>query len=568
MRQPNSAYTNTLMQRMLDTPVEACLSAVIQELVGARIEPDACLMDFCCRSGNMLHYLAETIPHRTVIGVDKNRSALESSPYNIENNPYIIVMDSACSDEHVIRTYEGQLIQANLFTSTDLYRTVDKTAQGHQRIIFCRPPALLPLFRFDDREPALNLASKVFDLLDEPYATEFFYACACLKAMEASSIAVLQVSSRLLNFAKCIKDRKRLIETGLVSAVVILPESLSQNEGDDTDALIILDRNASESIEFFDARHMGNLTREPDVPEYEHDTQELLQLIRSSRNANKPSERYRTESVDAISKRSWSLLPPCGFQDWEKLPKATIGELFSVTRGTPRSAIVKLPHADEIVGKGVRSPNTPPNGTGAPVDYFYLAMGTLEDGETLCFDTLRDRIGSDDTYDLADLYELEITGVNTGISSIKTVDPFCPHVLLSRFGFPFKVALANPAQREWDEEMGDYWSYWNENSVVLPDSMMDLKPLIEDGVDEPRCLPEYLLAVLSSNEGQNMLNATARGASIRQLSVGDVRKMLIPIPSLETQRSYARQFAEKQLAFEEARRAYENAQKEKRHLYF
>lgn len=569
MRQPISAYTDSFDQHMLKTSVEDELAAVIKELIGERVASDACLIDFCCRSGNMLASLAKVLPHRKAIGVDKDQNRLEGDLPALARRIADDPSDQSDNERHAPKSFalkgeaEGLLLNANVFASIELDTKLNDLAGNAQRVIFCRPPLGTPMLHFVDRDDAVIAERKAFGTQLEFYATEFFYGCACLQEMNPDSIAVLQVSSRLLNFAKCITDRQRFIEAGVISSVVVLPESLSQQTGNDTDALIVLDRNADQTIEFFDARNLGSSAPKTDIPQFEHDALETVRLIHSGRQAidhgAAPSSRCRVEGLDQLAHNSWSLLPFGVIVDWGDLPQRTIGELFTVTRGTPRSVITKLPTAKEVATRSKDGWNTPTGGEYAPAYYYYLNIGAIEDGETICFDDLIRRIDKKDTYDLGDLRRLESEGLRTDLPTLRTLDTRYPHVVVSRFGYPFKVSQINPME---------YGGDWTEASMVLPDSMIALTPIGHTVWDMPTCLPEYLLALLSSNEGQELLNASARGARVRQLSVGDVRNMRIPVPSIEKQQMYAEQFMTKQRNFEKAREAYEEAQKGKRRLYF
>ena len=226
-----------------------------------------------------------------------------------------------------------------------------------------------------------------------------------------------------------------------------------------------------------------------------------------------------------------------------------------MVRGVPRSTIVNLPDAEDL-------------GDVAPVDYYYVTANALEDGACIEFDKLPHLIKKSDTYDLGDLEAWETAGRPMGLKKLKLIDPFAPHVLIARSGAPFKVAMTSPARQEWDEEMGGHWSLWIQDSVILPDSMICLTPIAKPSraCDTPEyfCLPEYLLAYLSTDEGQALLRETAHGATIPQLSVGDVRRMRIPLPSPERQRVAAERFTDRQQRYEQAAEHLARALKEKR----
>ena len=79
-------------------------------------------------------------------------------------------------------------------------------------------------------------------------------------------------------------------------------------------------------------------------------------------------------------------------------------------------------------------------------------------------------------------------------------------------------------------------------------------------------LARFVLAYLSSDEGQHKLAETAHGETLNQLSPKDLQSMTIPVPPIEEQASYAREYEMKQQAYENALKQVDRCAATKRTL--
>lgn len=551
MRYPNSHYTDESIQLGPNGQAELIAPIVAHLFDPVDASEPRSYIDLCARDYSMLHALSESCRGAAYIGIDKDpaNDPRELWGIEVEGEPQVLPFPIGNFDERMENPEWGDALLLDVFSSDGAFEQIDRLSGSSPRRVYCRPPANVPRTRFmESAEDAKRLARNVFGRDVDFYAAEWYFIAAVVKIMGAQGRAVVQIPARLLNLGKCENDRRLFVQSGLIEQVVHLPEALSQGEGMLNDALLVLSHNNHGRIKVIDAR---------DVSPTSSPTESVLALLREFDRAK--SER-RTASwvleldISDMEVTSYSLAPLSHAID-EEAGYATIGECFNVVRGVPRSTIVNLPDAEDL-------------GDVAPVDYYYVTANALEDGACIEFDKLPHLIKKSDTYDLGDLEAWETAGRPMGLKKLKLIDPFAPHVLIARSGAPFKVVMTSPARQEWDEEMGGHWSLWIQDSVILPDSMICLTPIAKPSraCDTPEyfCPPEYLLAYLSTDEGQALLRETAHGATIPQLSVGDVRRMRIPLPSPERQRVAAERFTDRQQRYEQAAEHLTRTLKEKR----
>lgn len=551
MRYPNSHYTDDSIQLKLIGQAELLAPVIAHLFDPAGASEPRSYIDLCARDYSMLQALSKSCSGASYIGIDKDpaNSPLVLWDIEVEGEPQALPLPIGNFDERIENPEWGNALLLDVFSSDGALEQIERLAGSSPRRVYCRPPANVPRTRFmESVEDAERLARNVFGRDVVFYAVEWYYIAAVVEIMGAQGRAVVQIPARLLNLGKCENDRRLFIQSGLIEQVVHLPETLSQGEGVLNDALLVLSHGNHEHIKVIDAR---------DVSPTSSPTESVLALLRECDHAK--SERGTASwvpelDISDMESMSYSLAPLSHAVD-DQASYATIGECFNVVRGVPRSTVVNLPDVEDL-------------GDVAPVDYYYVTANALDDGACIEFDKLPHLIKESDTYNLGDLEAWETAGRPMGLKKLKLIDPFAPHVLIARSGAPFKVAMTSPARQEWDDEVGDHWSLWIQDSVILPDSMICLTPIAKPSraCDKPEyfCLPEYLLAYLSTDEGQTLLRETAHGATIPQLSVGDVRRMRIPLPSPERQRAAAERFADRQQRYEKAITDLQKALEEKR----
>lgn len=557
MRLPNSHYASNspLPRESLDeriAPVVAYLLAPVRD------DLERTFISLCSRDHSALIGISETRPARAFIGVDRDPASDPHELWGLTANdgassraiPLSGEPKGATPSTCEVGARTGSALIADVFAGEDVFERIEEAAVGRQ-LVFCRPPSTMPRTKF--RESILDasrvaqsaLGSRCVDF----YAVEWYYAAACVRAMGKEGRAVIQVSSRLLNLGKCERDRREFVEAGLIEQVIRLPEVLSHGKGEMTDALIVLSHGNHERIDVIDARDIDD----------DRAVKTLLRRLRERDYSKRDgvSVPWLTAiDVDSMWRDSWSLAPFAREAGEDETQVVMVSERFSVMRGVPRTAITGLP-----------DPSVPLGNKGMPQwDCFYLMAASFEDGVRVGASDIPAIVESENVYNLADLVYAEGDDGRRALDKLKLVDPYLPHVLIARSGSPFKVFMLDAAGRADGSQCGDESFDWMSRGIAIPDSMLCLTPmpLWDLGAGETPCLPEYLLAYLSSGEGQALLRATAHGATVPQLSIGDAKRMRIPVPSLEAQREAARRFAARQRRYEQALQDLSQALEDKR----
>lgn len=557
MRLPNSHYASNspLPRESLDeriAPVVAYLLAPVRD------DLERTFISLCSRDHSALIGISETRPARAFIGVDRDPASDPHELWGLTANdgapsgaiPLSGEPKGTTPSTCEVGARTGGALIADVFSGEDVFERIEEAAVG-RRLVFCRPPSTIPRTKFRDsiqdasRVAQSALGSRCVDF----YAVEWYYAAACVRAMGKEGRAVIQVSSRLLNLGKCERDRREFIEAGLIEQVVRLPEALSHGKGEMTDALIVLSHGNDERIDVIDARDIDD----------DRAVKTLLRRLRErdySKRDGVLSSWLTTIDIDSMWRDSWSLAPFAREAGEGETQAVMVSERFSVMRGVPRTAITGLP-----------DPSVPLGNKGMPQwDCFYLMAASFEDGVRVGASDIPAIVESENVYNLADLVYAEGDDGRRALDKLKLVDPYLPHVLIARSGSPFKVFMLDAVGRADDSQCGGESFDWMSRGIAIPDSMLCLTPMLlwDLGAGETPCLPEYLLAYLSSGEGQALLRATAHGATVPQLSIGDVKRMRIPVPSLEAQREAARRFAARQRRYEQTLQDLSQALEDKR----
>lgn len=557
MRLPNSHYASNspLPRESLDeriAPVVAYLLAPVRD------DLERTFISLCSRDHSALIGISETRPARAFIGVDRDPASDPHEIWGLTANdgapsraiPLSGEPKGATPSTCEVGARTGGALIADVFSGEDVFERIEEAAVG-RRLVFCRPPSTMPRTKFREsiqdasRVAQSALGSRCVDF----YAVEWYYAAACVGAMGKEGRAVIQVSSRLLNLGKCERDRREFVEAGLIEQVIRLPEVLSHGKGEMTDALIVLSHGNHERIDVIDARDIDD----------DRAVKTLLRRLRErdySKRDGVLSSWLTTIDIDSMWRDSWSLAPFTREAGEDETRVVMVNERFSVMRGVPRAAITGLP-----------DPSVPLGNRGMPQwDCFYLMAASFEDGVRVGASDIPAIVESENVYNLADLVYAEADDGRRALDKLRLVDPYLPHVLIARSGSPFKVFMLDAVGRADDSQCGDENFDWMNRGIAIPDSMLCLTPmpLWDLGAGETPCLPEYLLAYLSSGEGQALLRATAHGATVPQLSIGDVKRMRIPVPGLEAQREVARRFAARQRRYEQALQDLSQALEDKR----
>lgn len=316
--------------------------------------------------------------------------------------------------------------------------------------------------------------------------SEWYYVflAASLAYERPDSVAVAQVSNRLLNLARAADGRRLLCQLGLLAAIVLLPNTIAANS--DAYALLFLsDRKLHEPYFLFDGRSFDNKPM----------TSELMQQIKDS-ISHAYAETCDVEHWrlgDQGAEKIWPLLPNAKSASFAEESFVRFGTKANIRRGIPRSTLLKIPQMD--LGR-----------TDRRIDCYCLSLKHLVDEAIIGLEDLPERVSDTDIYDMGDtdpdyFYRL------------KPLDEYETCIPISRFGPPFKLALVVPGSTKRDPAPREPRLY---PKLIVPCDVIFCASL------EDELLARFFLAHLSSDEGQKRLMASSHGDSLAQLSPKDL----------------------------------------------
>lgn len=548
-----------------------------------------CVIELCSRYFELSRYM--NMPDHDFYAVDLEKPKKADKP-DETNEPQD---DYVPQDNYV-------LVEGNLFAPKTLKAL---TAKDGAHLIYCRPPAQKAISKSDDlvegaeklvRPYLVKRAQRLreeypdfdfeLDMAPAPSLLEWYYvyAAAALIDEQPGSVAVMQVPLRALELARAGRDRRLLLNLGLVDSVVLLPSSIARNASE-TVLLCLTDGEPQRPVFIYDARDLDNAPMKIEA---------IDQLVENLAQAHGEERREGACWVNPLEQDATlcSLMPqekPGIFPSDCYVP---FSRLSVINRGIPRSTIEGLEENAQI------DPDRPPE------LHYYLSLKTFTDGQVVGLGAIADLAdhSPEDTYDLRLVDQDSRKGV-------KCLDTKVANLLIARASAPFKLALVlgsaqpnprnsaaqnNPADDEvptyyyedaftFDPEDSDpqnisdddYRAYYFEEAhtydptIVPPDDSFNDAEEVEQemGAFDLRIIPSdnlfyvpvedelyarFLLAYFSSQEGQDKLKQITRGAALPQISLKDLRAMNVPVPSQETQLQVAEAYAKKQAAYEQA----------------
>lgn len=490
------------------------------------------LIELCSRNFEFSRSYVES-PRWSVLGIDLTPPSLTGFGFyqpaydkkldSWNYYPYYTCKARICVPSTVFTSVEDDVFSFDFDQCEDF-------GPDEPALIYCRPPEQLPLSKFQgslqdandkiieflgSRANLLNTGIKIPQQLSvgEWY---FTFLAASLICTRPGSVAVIQISNRLLNLARAKDGRRLLFQLGLLDGVVLLPNSIAE-ESEGCSLLFLRDGEPDRPFFLFDGRSFNDKTFDTDL------TRQLLDSVdRAYADVN--NEDY-WRSGDEQGNGLWSFLPKSQRGSFANCDHAPFKTIAKIRRGSARSAITKLP--ETILNNGEHHWYC-----------YYLSLKTLNDGSIIKIDNALASVSYSDIYD--------IEGVAYDATcKLKTLDPDAFTLLISRFGAPFKLALLLPHSTTCDVVPCDSFFY-----ISFTDEL----------------LARFVLAYLSSDEGQHKLAETAHGETLNQLSPKDLQSMTIPVPPIEEQASYAREYEMKQQAYENALKQVDRCAATKRTL--
>ncbi len=352
----------------------------------------------------------------------------------------------------------------------------------------------------------------------------FVFQAASLIESSADSCAVVLVPNRLLNLAKAADGRRLLSDLKLLSAVILLPGKFAPDADDR--ALLVLARSGGRDIFYYDGR---NETDADGNPLRYSEFIESLERAGLTDPAVRDRE-HRLEFDDAL-KVNWSFLKtsiPDQMADVDYVPLAEWTWTREVKRGVSRKYVEDIDYEQDLSDDAV------------DIECSYISIAPYINGAIVPL-----MPGDPTKVDNLPYYPRKKIG------KIKSLDPRYPVLLISRIGPPFKLVLLDTSY--WEAIEGSVYEPAPYEVFVPADGLIYISLWNETAA-------RYLLAYLSSAQGQQCLEMTAHGNRSKQLSTKDLRMMSIPDMDRDEQKRLGDYYFEKQRKYEEALGEVEAAQ--------
>lgn len=489
------------------------------------------LIELCCRN---YEFSSEHVdgPSWSVLGIDfKQPSAAsfesEDPVYNEATGEWDCAPICVCKNHTKVPRSTFTAVEEDIFLHDFEQDAGPRTYES--TLIYCRPPELRPLSQFPASLEAAN--ASVLDFLrtrseqlrcsayipNSLSVTEWYYIflAASIACSQPHATAVIQISDRLFNLARAVDGRRLLCDLGLLKGIVLLPNTIAK-KAEGRALLFIGDGEPNNPYFLFDGRGFDNkqLTEER--------LHQLLDSIdRAYSDQKNPAYWHRLEDQ---GNGIYPLLPNTKSGSFEEKLFVPLGSLAPIHRGTTRSVVAKLPESG-----GADSYQQH--------DCYYLSLKHLHDGAIIAAEEVRKCVPDTDIYDVS-LVDY------SDFRKAKPINDRETSLLISRVGPPFKLALITPG----------HFSVGPERPVergLLYESIVPCDAIF-CATFEDELLARFVLAYLSSDEGQKKLADTSHGDALVQLAPKDLRSMTVPVPSQPEQERYAQEYEAKQRAYEDA----------------
>ena len=274
--------------------------------------------------------------------------------------------------------------------------------------------------------------------------------------------------------------RRSLIEDGMVEAVISLPERLFVNTAIPTTMMIF--SYGHTSVRMVDATKIFSPGRRQNILS-DQDIDRIAQACSSDTEISRQVSYDEIWNNDCVLNPVRYLSEELSFENGVKL-----GDILSSS--ALRGAQLSAEKLDTLISR-------------AETDYQYLMLSNIHDGMI--------------DEDLPYLREID-----------RPLEKYClqdDDIILSKNGFPFKVALAHPRKGKM---------------ILANGNLFILR------VNRSRVNPVYLKAFLESETGTDLLKRISVGSSIPNISQKSLESIMIPLPSLEEQDEIAERYRNKQ----------------------
>ena len=359
------------------------------------------------------------------------------------------------------------------FFADDAFKLVEDGANKYDKI-FSNYPFKRRISDLDCEEYLNQLRERIPSISKATTSDWIYNALLCdLLKENGKAVAIMTNGSTWNRTDKAV--RQYFIENGLVEAVISLPAKLFSYTPIPTSMIILSKGNDSvrivDATNIFEAERRGNTLSDKNI-----DT--ILSALKED------GEHSITISKEKLRDNEYNLNydryvgQNNSFENLETFDSVIV----NITRG----AAIKADELDRITSNEVTNKN-------------YLMLGNIHDGII------------DDELPYLSVIE-------------KNLEKYClkrNNLILSKNGYPFKVAIATP----------------KEGQQILANGNMYI---IE--INEEKANPYYLKAFFESEQGIAALKSIVVGSTIPNIGVESLKALKIPIPSLEEQNKIAERY--------------------------
>ena len=445
-------FPDTNAREMAEQTTSVGISKLVIELLD--IKQDDIVLNLCSGIANFLSEVAKKASaEQKLIGVELNTNAFQLSNIRI-----------ALIDKPI------QIIQGNMLSQDFSKLKANKVFSDFP--FMCR--GWNELVKSNKKLYAYFEKAKKTSTPDWVYATS-----AMLNQAKSGRTVIRMASPGLWNEAD--QDiRKMFIMSGLVEAVISMPEKLLDNTMIPFTLLVL--SHGNKSVKMVDASDFYTTGRRQNTLE-ETDIQNILEAYRGN------SDKSKDVTVEELEKQEYILNPLRYISIPNFIGKmaeaVSLGDIVRVS--ISRGALIRSSELDEFISI-------------QPTDFQYLMLKDISDG----------RLSSELPY-LVNMDEKYTK------FCIKNRD-----LIISKIS-PFKVAVA-----EIDES----------KQILVNGNLYFLE------IDETKANSIYVMLYLQSEAGMMQLHSWAKGSVMKSISIKDLQKILIPVIPLEQQNKIADEYKE------------------------
>lgn len=426
---------------------------------------------------NLLERFLEISPEDSIMNFNVGSGLLLSALHN--SNPDNVLFGMDISDYQLkdiyLRASTVSDNKINLFTDDLLnYLIEDKVQNKFDKIISTHPFGL----RARMLNEKYDFIEKSYDFIKSGMAADWLYLMSAMNLLKDNGKVIAFVSAGCLFTNQDKEARKYFIDNGYIESIVILPRRMYSSIGINV-AMVVLSKGNKE-VHLVNAESIYKKGRRQNEFTEEH----IQQILDASKNDTEISVTVVNEK---FADEDYSLMPERFIVNTEQNIEngKYLGDLVTINR----SAMITASELDKLTVIDNRE-----------VDTYYLRLSEIHDG-----------VISENLPKISHIDEKQ-----------KKLLLMQDDIILSRNGYPFKMALFNMQEK---------------NVKVLP-----VGNLYVLRADKKQINPVYLKAYLESQQGIANLKGMLTGVAMQVISTERLKQLLVPVPPMEEQNKIAEKY--------------------------